>query len=113
MITMPRWLTASGVRDWLLQRVTAVILLAYLVVLVNFFASIEEISYISWKQLFSQGYFVALTLATIASLLLHTWVGLWTVITDYMPSKAQKIASLCLFLTLAGLFTWSCVILTY
>jgi succinate dehydrogenase / fumarate reductase, membrane anchor subunit len=54
MITMPRWLTASGVRDWLLQRVTAVILLVYLVVLASFFAGGEAISYISWKQLFSE-----------------------------------------------------------
>jgi succinate dehydrogenase / fumarate reductase membrane anchor subunit len=83
MVTQVLSLTRSGLADFIVQRVTAVILAAYAFCLVGFFimggvthASLSAFFGATPMQLFS-------TLA-ILSTVAHAWVGMWTIGTDYL-----------------------------
>lgn len=73
----------SGLSDWLMQRVTGVILLAYtlLIAAVLLFSSPE---YAEWKGLFEQTWMKVFSMAAVLSIASHAWIGLWSVSTDYL-----------------------------
>ncbi|KAF0814137.1 Succinate dehydrogenase hydrophobic membrane anchor subunit [Andreprevotia sp. IGB-42] len=73
-----------GLRDWLVQRVTAVIMLAYAVAIVAFLLLAQGASYAAWQQLFSCTWVRVLTTVTILALLWHAWVGLRDIWMDYV-----------------------------
>jgi len=75
----------SGLYDWLMQRVSAVILLAYFVFLAC--VLIEGVDYVSWKAVFAQTWVKIFSLMALLSLGVHAWVGLWSVITDYFTER--------------------------
>ncbi len=86
MVTQVTSFGRSGVSDWLLQRFTAVILLAYFVFTVGFLV-INDVSYEAWKGLFDSTWMAAFTSLTILAVVAHAWIGLWAVSTDYMTSR--------------------------
>jgi succinate dehydrogenase / fumarate reductase membrane anchor subunit len=75
----------SGLYDWLMQRVTAVILLAYFLLVGA--VLMGGIDYASWKELYSQTWMRVFSLLALLSLALHAWVGLWAVFTDYLTER--------------------------
>lgn len=77
----------SGLSDWLMQRVTAVVLLAYTVFIVGvvFFCPVAD--YAEWKALFAQTWVRIFSLAAILSIAAHAWIGLWSVTTDYLTER--------------------------
>jgi succinate dehydrogenase / fumarate reductase membrane anchor subunit len=75
----------SGVHDWLMQRVTAVILLAYF--LLVGWVLLGGVDYASWKTLYSQTWMRVFSLLALVSLGVHAWVGLWSVFTDYLTER--------------------------
>ena len=83
-------LTGSGSRDWILQRISAVVLAVYSVVMVGFFL-FNDVNFESW-----QGFMLSLpmklfSLVAILSLVFHAWVGMWTVLTDYVKSSGLRL----------------------
>lgn len=87
MVTQVTSFGRSGVSDWLLQRFTAVILLAYTLYIVGFLVCNGSVSYNEWKALFSTTWMAAFTSLTILSIVAHAWIGLWAVSTDYMTTR--------------------------
>ena len=77
----------SGLYDWLVQRVTAVVLLAFFVYLAGFLISHPNLNYHQWKALFDSTCMQVFTTMAILSLVLHSWIGLWGVSTDYMTTR--------------------------
>ncbi|MCP4320290.1 MAG: succinate dehydrogenase, hydrophobic membrane anchor protein [Alteromonadales bacterium] len=73
----------SGVHDFILLRATALILLAYTLYLVGFIAS-ADISYATWSGFFSLTVTKVFTLFALVAMLVHAWIGLWQVLTDYI-----------------------------
>lgn len=103
-------LTGSGSRDWILQRISAVVLAVYSVVMVGFFL-FNDVNFESW-----QGFMLSLpmklfSLVAILSLAFHAWVGMWTVLTDYVKSSGLRlvIQSLVIIAVLVYLF-WGVMI---
>tara|TARA_B100000035_G_C20932780_1_gene523805 strand:+ start:487 stop:846 length:360 start_codon:yes stop_codon:yes gene_type:complete len=90
-------ISGRGVTDFVLQRVTAVILTLYTLVVVGFFAS-NQVDYQTFEAFFgSFAMKVASTVAILATIG-HAWVGMWTIGTDYiqpghwgLPDSADKI----------------------
>ena len=74
----------SGLHDWLIQRVTAVILFIYCILIFCFFIFNKNISYDILNMFFDNVGVKIFTLISILSLSAHAWVGLWTVLTDYV-----------------------------
>lgn len=74
----------SGLRDWLLQRVTSVLMAGYTIFLAIFFIKHPHLQYADWRHLFSCNMMRVSTLLVFLSFLIHGWIGLWTVFTDYI-----------------------------
>jgi succinate dehydrogenase / fumarate reductase membrane anchor subunit len=73
-----------GVRDWLAQRVTAIVMALYTVILLVSFLTGNNFTYEGWAGLFAQQWFRIATFVTIIALLYHAWVGMRDVWMDYV-----------------------------
>ena len=119
MVTNITSLGRNGVHDWLVQRVSAVILLAYFVFLAIYVGRNPELTYLQWQSLFASTWMRAFSLMALLSLCAHAWIGMWTVFTDYLTSNVLGQAAtvvrllfqlLCL-LVLFAYFVWCVKIL--
>jgi succinate dehydrogenase / fumarate reductase membrane anchor subunit len=82
-----------GVRDWLAQRVTAVLMAIFtLVVLARLIFTGGPIGYDKWAGLFAGQGMKMLTFATIVALLYHVWVGMRDVLMDYVKPVGIRLA---------------------
>lgn len=114
MVKSATSLTGNGVRDWLWQRVSAVILAVYTLFILGFIWCTPQLNYVLWFQFF-QGIGVKLfTLLAALSLLVHAWVGMWTILTDYVKPAALRltleilvIIALLLYFAVAIIIVWS------
>ncbi|MFV8783227.1 succinate dehydrogenase, hydrophobic membrane anchor protein [Microbulbifer sp. SA54] len=77
----------SGLYDWFIQRVTAVVLVAYTLFIVGFIFFSKDFSYASWSALFEQRWVRVFSLVALISTIAHAWIGLWSVITDYLTNR--------------------------
>jgi succinate dehydrogenase / fumarate reductase membrane anchor subunit len=73
-----------GLRDWLAQRITAVVMAIYTVVLLVLFLSGQNFSYEGWAGLFARQWFKLFTLVTLLMLFYHAWVGMRDIWMDYV-----------------------------
>ncbi|WP_435931737.1 succinate dehydrogenase, hydrophobic membrane anchor protein [Moraxella bovoculi] len=83
-------LTGSGSRDWILQRISAVVLAVYAVVVIGFFL-FNQVDYNAWHGFMMSLPMKLFSLVAILSLMFHAWVGMWTVFTDYVKSSGLRI----------------------
>ncbi len=74
----------AGLRDWIIQRITAVVMAIYSVGLFGFVLCHPGLSFLDWHELFAQSWMKVATLLFVISLLFHAWVGMWTILTDYI-----------------------------
>lgn len=87
MVTAVTSFGRSGPADWVVQRVTAVVLLAYTLFMFSLVFFGPDLDYTGWKALFAQTWMRIFTLAAILSIAAHAWIGLWTVVTDYLTER--------------------------
>ncbi|MFL3654883.1 MAG: succinate dehydrogenase, hydrophobic membrane anchor protein [Halioglobus sp.] len=87
MVTSTATMGRSGLYDWFVQRVSAVILLAYFLVCVGWMLVNNGFGYTAWTALFSQTWMRVFSLLALISLAGHAWVGLWVVFTDYLTER--------------------------
>lgn len=112
MVTNVSSLTGNGLKDWLIQRVTAVYFLAYALFLIGFLFAHPSLSYEQWIALFQLPWFQIATAIALLSLSLHTWIGIWTVTTDYMKCTILRLSVQCIVaLWLLSQFVWGLMII--
>jgi len=87
MVTQVTNFGRSGLSDWLMQRATAVILLAYTLFIVGYLLVNPQMSFEQWQSLFDCTAVRAFTTLTVLSVVMHAWIGLWSVSTDYMTTR--------------------------
>jgi succinate dehydrogenase / fumarate reductase membrane anchor subunit len=73
-----------GWKDWLAQRVTAILMAVYTVILLFMFLTAQDFSYESWAGLFARQWFKLITMAVLLGLFYHAWVGMRNVWMDYI-----------------------------
>ena len=101
-----------GLRDWLAQRITAVIMAVYSVITVVVLVSSKNITYSVWRDLFAQGWMRVATLLFVASLAWHAWVGMRDILMDYIQPAGLRLAlEVLILLTIAGYVGWAIQIL--
>ena len=81
-----------GFRDWLAQRVTAVLMALFTVVLVAQLLFGAKLGYERWSAIFSAQSMKVLAFVVIVSLLYHAWIGMRDVWMDYVKPVAIKLA---------------------
>ena len=77
----------SGLADFVLQRVSAVILGIYGLCLIAFFASVPNVDHGRLVDFFESLPMRAFTTLAVAALASHAWIGMWTVGTDYIRQR--------------------------
>ena len=78
----------SGLSDWLVQRVSGVVLLAYTLVVAGYLlANGAELTYEQWNAFFDLTCMRVLSTAALLSVVAHGWIGMWAVSTDYMTER--------------------------
>ena len=99
-----------GLKDWLAQRVTALVMLAYTLLFLVVWP--RPMSYAGWKGLFSQGWMRFATFLMVASLLIHAWIGMRNIWMDYVkPTGVRLTLQVATILWLAGCAGWAMQIL--
>jgi succinate dehydrogenase / fumarate reductase, membrane anchor subunit len=82
-----------GLGDWLLQRITAVVMAAYTLVAV-FCALLYPVrTYGDWRAMFSITSFRLFTMLFVAALLYHAWVGMRDILMDYVRATGLRLAA--------------------
>ena len=101
-----------GLRDWLAQRISAVIMAVYSVIAVIVLISNKNITYSVWRDLFAQGWMRVATLLFAASLAWHAWVGVRDILMDYIKPAGLRLAlEVLVVLTIAAYVGWTIQIL--
>tara|TARA_R110001592_G_scaffold62843_2_gene192388 strand:- start:418 stop:786 length:369 start_codon:yes stop_codon:yes gene_type:complete len=78
----------NGLADWLVQRVSGVVLLAYMLVVGFYlFCSGSDLSYEQWSGYFDSTFMRVFSTAAVLSIVSHAWIGLWSVSTDYLTER--------------------------
>lgn len=91
MIKSATGLTGSGSRDWIVQRISAVVLAVYSVVMLVWFVTHPHPSYELWRGFMLSMPMRLFSVLAIISLAGHAWVGMWTVFTDYIKSSGLRL----------------------
>jgi succinate dehydrogenase / fumarate reductase membrane anchor subunit len=101
-----------GLRDWLAQRVTAVVLLVYTLLLIGTIIAVPELSYGTWADLFAQAWMKVATLLAVVALIWHAWVGVRDIYMDYIkPTGVRLFLQVATVLALVGYACWAVIIL--
>jgi succinate dehydrogenase / fumarate reductase membrane anchor subunit len=80
-----------GMRDWLSQRVTAVVMALFVVlVLAQLIFSKGPIGYELWAGIFAAQWMKSLTFVVIVSMLYHVWVGMRNIFMDYVKPYSVR-----------------------
>lgn len=77
----------NGLSDWLWQRFTAIVLMAYTLFIVGYLVANPGVTYEQWSGLFEQFWVRAFSALVLVSIVVHGWIGLWVVLTDYMTKR--------------------------
>jgi len=93
-----------GLRDWLAQRVTALVMAVYIVGFAVVWFSKQPTTYDAWRALFAQGWMRVATLLFIASLAWHAWVGVRDILMDYIPATWLRLSLQVLTLLLLAIY---------
>ena len=84
----------NGSTLWYLQRFSSILILIYVIYIAYFILGFEQISYITWIQFVDTYLFKISTSLTFLIILIHSYIGLWTVGTDYLTPRTLGFLSM-------------------
>lgn len=101
-----------GLRDWLAQRVTAVVMAIYTLLLLAILAGMPKLDYPHWKALWALPVMRYATVLFLLSLCVHAWVGMRNIFMDYIkPTDLRLTLHVVVILALAWYAVWAVQIL--
>lgn len=111
MVTNVTSLTGNGLKDWLIQRFSAVYFMGYSIFMLAYLLFCPPVNYMQWYVLFHNIWFQVATIIALFALSLHSWIGIWTVTTDYLKCTVIRLAvQYLVILWLLGQFIWGIMI---
>jgi succinate dehydrogenase / fumarate reductase membrane anchor subunit len=101
-----------GLKDWLAQRVTAVVMAACTLIFLAVLLGGAPFSYESWKAMFTKGAMPFLVLLFTVSALIHAWIGMRDILMDYVKPTGLRLAfQIATIVWLVGCAGWAVRIL--
>lgn len=101
-----------GFRDWLAQRVTAVLMALFTIILLAQLLLPGELGYEKWSGIFANQGMKVLTFVVIIALLYHVWVGMRDIWMDYVqPVGLKLVAQVFTIVWLVGCAGWAIQVL--
>jgi succinate dehydrogenase / fumarate reductase membrane anchor subunit len=95
-----------GVGNFLLQRLTALVLVAYFAILGVRVLMAGELDYVAWATIFVPVWMKVLTLVALAALLYHAWIGVRDIWMDYVKPMWVRLT----LQTLTALWLLACAV---
>ena len=80
----------SGTHDFILLRASAIIMALYALFMVSFLVTAAPLSYAVWTNLFANLWMKVFTMLALTSVLIHGWIGIWQVLTDYVKHSGLR-----------------------
>jgi succinate dehydrogenase / fumarate reductase membrane anchor subunit len=97
-----------GLRDWLLQRITAVVMAVYVLLMAGYLLIQPYVDYDVWTALFSSQVVRTFTMLFLLSLFYHAWVGIRDIVMDYVkPAWLRMVLHVLVILALLLYAIWS------
>jgi succinate dehydrogenase / fumarate reductase membrane anchor subunit len=101
-----------GLRDWLVQRVTALVMAIYALAIVAQLLLQPAFGYDTWSELFSGNLMRTFSLLFLLSLFYHAWIGVRDIVMDYVkPASIRLVIHVLVILALILYAIWSVQIL--
>ena len=101
-----------GTRDWLAQRVTAVVMGVYTILLAALLISLPQLDYAHWTALWGLSSVRYATFLFVLSVLVHAWIGVRNIFMDYVKHAGVRLVlDVLVILTLIAYGAWSVQIL--
>ncbi|RCW73891.1 succinate dehydrogenase, hydrophobic membrane anchor protein [Pseudorhodoferax soli] len=103
-----------GLRDWLAQRVTGVLMALFtVIVLAQLLLTKGPVGYDLWAGIFAAQWMKVLTFSVIIALIYHVWVGIRDVLMDYITAAVWLRLALQIFtiVWLVGCAGWAIQVL--
>lgn len=101
-----------GLKDWLAQRITAIVMAVYSIVLAASLLFCSEVTLDGWRTLLSGTCMQVFTFLFILSLAYHAWVGVRDIWMDYIKCTALRLTlHVVTLLALLGYAGWAIQIL--
>lgn len=105
-------LSHQGLTDWLIQRVSAIVMVIYTIGMLVFCFMHTPMTFNDWHELFSHLWIKVSTLLVLLALLYHAWIGMWTIFTDYVkPYVLRLVFHVVVLLALVAFFIEGALIL--
>ena len=79
-----------GMRLWLSQRLTALVMAVYFVLLLVFLVIVQPAAHAEWHAFISPTWFRIATLVFFMCLFMHAWLGVADVLKDYVFNKTLR-----------------------
>lgn len=98
-----------GLRDWLAQRVTAIVMAIYTLIVLFGFLTGNNFSYEGWAGMFARQWFKIATFVTFLALVYHAWVGMRDIWMDYLTKSlaVRLVFQVATLLWLIGCAGWA------
>jgi succinate dehydrogenase / fumarate reductase membrane anchor subunit len=101
-----------GLGDWLLQRLTAIVMAVYTVGMVACLLWHAPSTYADWKAIFAGSVARIGTMLFLLALLYHAWVGMRDIVMDYLkPAGLRLVVETAIALVLVFYAVWGASIL--
>jgi succinate dehydrogenase / fumarate reductase membrane anchor subunit len=95
-----------GSRDWLAQRVTAIVMALYTLLLFGILLWHGGLDHAAWKAVFASAAFRLATFVFMIAALYHAWVGVRNITMDYIKPAAVRlvvqVVVICALIAYAG-----------
>ena len=101
-----------GLRDWLAQRVTALLMALFTLIVLLQLLMPGELDYDRWAGIFAAQWMKVLSFVVIVSLALHAWVGVRDILMDYVkPVGVRLFVQVFAIVWLLGCAGWAVQVL--
>ena len=101
-----------GLRDWIAQRATAVIMALYSVLFFVTVVGLKPTTHDAWRALFSGGFMKFMTFLFFVSLFWHVWIGVRDIWMDYVKPTGVRLSLMVVTIALlVGYTGWAAKIL--
>lgn len=101
-----------GLRDWLIQRITAVVMAVYSLSMAVYLLTQPRLDYDAWTGLFSSLPVRTCTLLFLLCTFYHAWLGIRDIVMDYVKPAGVRLAIHVLVILVSLLYAiWSVQIL--
>lgn len=101
-----------GLKDWVIQRATAIIMALYTVIFFVVVLVVGPDSFAAWRGIFANGFMKFATFLCFVSLFYHVWIGIRDIWMDYIkPDGLRLLMMIATAAALVGYAGWAVQIL--